>query len=189
MKLLMNLKNWLRAQYPSLFSDEPETVVLENKICNLFQEVRKKEETILPRMSADFDKRLLNLLEAVPLDKQQSIGLREYLREWMENRSVQYSLSAIMVVSLVFVVFGRYNQQTNIVSDSAGVVIEENTSYLNEPTSIDLSESYQKRVLVDRLKSAPNSVYGLRELELYYEKTGRGQAASEIRYLINSIED
>lgn len=189
MRVNMNLKNWLRAQYPSLFHDETETVVLENKICTLFQEVRKKEETLLPRMNSDFETRLLNVLQSVPLDKPQSASYLEILRDWSENKSIQYSLSAAMAVSLVFVVFGRYNPQSSSVSESAGVVIEENTSYLNEPTSVDLSETYQKRILVDRLKSAPNSVYGLRELQGYYEKTGRGQAAEEIRYLINSVED
>ncbi|MDF3819189.1 hypothetical protein P3G55_04730 [Leptospira sp. 96542] len=183
----MNLRNWLRAQYPYLFTDEPESVILENKICNLFQEVRKKEETILPRMSNDFDTRLLNVLQSTPIEAK-NLPVSATLREWFENRSVQYSFSAVMALSLVFVLVGRMNQDQTPVSDSAGVVIEQNTSYMNEPASIDMSENYQKRMLVDHLRSNPDALGGLKELETYYTRTGRESAAEEIHFLIESVE-
>ncbi|XDD55940.1 hypothetical protein AB3N62_10685 [Leptospira sp. WS4.C2] len=183
----MNLKDWFRSQYPGLFPEETDNVVLENKICSLFQHVKVKEDTILPRMSKDFDTRLLNLLESVSFDKpSQKISLT--FRDLIENRTVQYSFSAVMALSLVFVLVSRTSQeQTFSGNDSAGVVIEQN-NYQNEPTSIDLGESYQKRELLDHLRSAPGAVYGLRELELYYEKTGRDSAADELRLLIESVE-
>ncbi|TGM53859.1 hypothetical protein EHQ91_02355 [Leptospira biflexa] len=183
----MNLKDWFRAQYPGLFPEDTDSVVLENKICSFFQHMKEKEDTILPRMSKDFDVRLLNLLESVSID-QPTAKSSFSLRDLLENRTVQYSFSAVMAVSLVFVLMNRTQSETTFTkNDSAGVVIEQN-NYQYEPTSIDLSESYQKRVLLDHLRSAPGSVYGLRELELYYEKTGRDAAAEELHLLIESVE-
>ncbi|PJZ86625.1 LIMLP_12425 family protein [Leptospira harrisiae] len=184
----MSLKDWFRSQYPGLFTDETDNVVLENKICSLFQHVKEKEDTILPRMSEDFDTRLFNLLESVTIDKpNQKISFT--FRDLVENRTVQYSFSAVMALSLVFVLATRNSQEPTLAgnNDSAGVVIEQN-NYQYEPTSLDLNESYQKRVLLDRLRSAPGAVYGLRELELYYEKTGRESSADELRLLIESVE-
>lgn len=184
----MNLKDWFRAQYPGLFPEDTDSVVLENKICSLFQHMREKEDTILPRMSKDFDVRLLNLLESVSIDRPTEKNSFFSLRDLIENRTVQYSFSAVMAVSLVFVLMNRSQSETSFTkNDSAGVVIEQN-NYQYEPTSIDLSESYQKRVLLDHLRSAPGSVYGLRELELYYEKIGRDAAAEELHLLIESVE-
>ncbi|TGK78614.1 hypothetical protein EHQ24_18735 [Leptospira noumeaensis] len=185
----MSLKDWFRSQYPGLFPEETDNVVLENKICSLFQRVKEKEDTILPRMSKDFDTRLFNLLESVTIDKpNQKISFT--FRDLVENRTVQYSFSAVMALSLVFVLATRNSQEPTTLAgtnDTAGVVIEQN-NYQYEPTSLDLNESYQKRMLLDRLRSAPGSVYGLRELELYYEKTGRESSADELRLLIESIE-
>ncbi|TGL90983.1 hypothetical protein EHQ68_01430 [Leptospira congkakensis] len=184
----MNLKDWFRSQYPALFPEETDNVVLENKICSLFQRVKEKEDTILPRMSKDFDTRLFNLLESVTIDKpNQKISFT--FRDLIENRTVQYSFSAVMALSLVFILVSRSSQEPTLAGnqDTAGVVIEQN-NYQYEPTSLDLNESYQKRVLLDRLRSAPGAVYGLRELELYYEKTGRESSADELRLLIESVE-
>ncbi|TGN20186.1 LIMLP_12425 family protein [Leptospira idonii] len=182
----MNIRNWLRAQYPHLFPDEKESVVLESRLCNLFSEVRKKEDTIMPRMSNDFDTRLANLLQNEKLEPLSSPSYSA-LRNILENKRFQYSFSAAMLVSLVFVMVSRYSPGESNSLDSAGVVLD-NTSYLNEPTSIDFSNRDQTKVLVDRLKNEPASIHGLKELEAYYSQTGRGNVAEEIHYLIEAAE-
>jgi hypothetical protein len=182
----MNIKNWLNARYPHLFTESKETVVIENCLCSLFSEKRKKEEKVLPHLSGDFDTRLMNLLQNEKIE--QSTESYSILRNIFENRNLQYSLSAVMVVTLTFVMVSRYNKNESTLNESAGVVLE-NTSYLDAPTSIDLSENYQRKMLVDKIKSEPASLMGLRELEEYYKKTGRAGAAEEIHFLIESAEN
>jgi hypothetical protein len=152
----------------------------------MFSEKRKKEETILPRMSDDFDKRLMNLLQNEKLE--QSPDTFSSLRNLFENRNLQYSFSAVLVVTLTFVMVSRYNKGESTITESAGVVLE-NSSYLNEPASIDLSENRERKTLIDHIKSEPGSVKGLRELEQYYQKTGRGSAAEEVHFLIEQAEN
>ncbi|MCZ8157987.1 MAG: hypothetical protein O9264_17835 [Leptospira sp.] len=137
-------------------------------------------------MSEDFDKRLLNLLENEKIENVESSY--SVVRSLFENRKLQYSFSAVMVLTLTFVMVGKVNKSETRINESAGVILE-NSSYLNEPTSIDLSENYQKKILVDHIKNDPASIYGLKELELYYQKTGRGSAAEEVHYLINAAEN
>ena len=182
----MNIITWLQARYPELFSESKENVKLENSICCMFSEKRKKEETIMPRLSEDFDKRLFNLLQnekITPSSERESI-----LRNLFENRNIQYSFSAVMILSLTFVMVSRYSKNESTLPESAGVVLE-NSSYLNEPTSIDLSESYQRKILVDHIRKEPASIQGLKELETYYHKTGRESAADEVHFLINAAEN
>jgi hypothetical protein len=182
----MNITTWLQVRYPQLFTESKESVVLDHCLCNVFSEKRKKVETILPRMSEDFDKRLLNLLENEKIENVESSY--SVVRSLFDNRKLQYSFSAVMVLTLTFVMVGKVNKSETRINESAGVILE-NSSYLNEPTSIDLSENYQKKILVDHIKNDPASIYGLKELELYYQKTGRGSAAEEVHYLINAAEN
>ncbi|TGL58165.1 hypothetical protein EHQ58_12355 [Leptospira ognonensis] len=182
----MNIATWLRARYPQLFTESHESVVVENCLCSMFSEKRKKEETILPRMSDDFDTRLMNLLQNEKIE--QAPETFSTLRNLVENRNLQYSFSAVLVITLAFVSVSRLNKNESSLQESAGVVLE-NTSYLNEPASIDLSDNYQRKALIDHIKKEPGSIGGLRELELYYEKTGRGTAAKEIHYLIGEAEN
>ncbi len=182
----MNIRTWLQARYPQLFTESRETVIVENCLCSMFSEKRKKEETILPRMSEDFDKRLLNLLQNEKLE--QSPETYSSLRNLFENRNLQYSFSAVLLVTLTFVTLTRMGKNESTIPESAGVILE-NSSYLNEPASIDLSENYQRKVLIDHIRKEPTSIEGLRELELYYQKTGRGSAADEVHYLINEAEN
>jgi len=152
----------------------------------MFSEKKKKEETILPRMSDDFDKRLMILLQNEKIE--QPAETFSTLRNLFENRNLQYSFSAVLVITLAFVTVSRLNKNESTLNESAGVVLE-NTSYLNEPASIDLSENYQRKILIDHIKKEPGSIGGLRELELYYQKTGRGSAADEVHFLINEAEN
>lgn len=184
---IMNIRNWLRAQYPHIFSDEKESVVLESHLCNLFTELRKKEETIMPRMSSDFDTRLANLLQSERIESP-SANRFLFIKNVLENRNLQYSFSTVMLLSLVIVFASRYSSTETKLNDSAGVVID-NTSYLNEPTSIDLSAGSQKQEFINRLKTEPTSISGLKELETYYLNTGRGSAAEEIHYLIEAATE
>ncbi|GBF49644.1 hypothetical protein LPTSP4_11600 [Leptospira ryugenii] len=182
----MKLSTWLRIRYPQFFTESKESVVLDNCLCSSFREKRQKEETILPRMSQDFDTRLLALLreeKIAPIDEQIS-----FVRRWLENRNLQYSVSFAMVLTLALVLVSRYSSQESRLPDTAGVVLE-NSSYLNEPTSMELSDSHHKRVFVDSLKRDPASIQGLKGLEVYYQKTGRGSAAEEVRLLIESAEN
>lgn len=182
----MNLKQWLTAQFPQFFPEDPETVILENKLCHFYRELRKQEDTILPRLPQDFDERLLRILSATPLDPKPNSSFAPFAL-W-ENRKVQYSLSFALAACVVFVLSSRMGQTEDPANGTAGVVLDSNSNYLSEPSSIRLTATDEKQILVDHLKAAPNAVYSLRELEVYYRNSGREQAAEELRFLIDSIE-
>ena len=163
-------------------SETQEDIQLEHKLVDLFSQMRKIEESNPIQLSPNFDERVFNCICQIKVDNPN--WKERILPLILEYRPIQYGLTFAMASILAVVLISRSTgSDSQIISDSAGVVIE-NTSYLDKPSSVDYADSYHKRMFLEELKKDPKSIDTLTKLESYYLSTEKKGVANEIHYFI-----
>lgn len=152
--------NWFKTKIDSFSNeDESEHVLFESKLIRAVSEYRKLDlESI--QLSKDFDLRLMNRLENENFD-----DVEEYN---FEKKSYKLPIFATVGFSLALVLFVFFNFTG---------------SEQNEKT---ISKTGSEVDLINDLKSNPEKVKFLKNLESYYFSQGKLEQANEIRAILKN---
>jgi len=168
---------WIKIQ-SFLGIESTEEQVLTAKLHMAYGEIRKAEAK-RPSLSRDFDLRLVNQLQSIPMEQKTN-------PVW-QSRRLQYAMSFVLLFGMAFVLTQRNASHNSKTEESAGVV-GNTRNFQDTNTSVDVSDSYRKRILLNELKSQSGSIPALQSMERYYRETGRLNAAEEMESLRISLK-
>jgi hypothetical protein len=154
------LLNWFKTNIDSFSSeDESEHVLLESKLIRAVSEYRKLDlESI--HLSKDFDLRLMNCLENETMDGTEDFNF--------EKKSYKLPIIATAGFSLALILFVFFNFTSS----------EQNEKSIGKTNS--------GTDLIDDLKSNPEKVKFLKNLETYYFSQGKIEQANEIKEILKN---
>lgn len=152
--------NWLKTKIDSFSNeDESEAVLLEAKLVRCVSEYRKLDiESI--KLSKDFDIRLMNRLDHVNLDEVEAYDMAPR-RSPIRIPLVLASAFSIALVA-IFIITHEPDSEKSITNSSEDRLIRE-------------------------LKTHPEKVRMLEDLENYYSRNGKFDQASEIHTMIETV--
>lgn len=167
------------------WEESPEDIVLDHKLVDLYSQLRNWEEKNFPRLSNQFESRVLEHLKNANFEE--PTWKEKFLPSFLENRPVQYGLSFAMATLLAVVLISRSQVAVSeTMAESTGVIID-NTSYLDRPSSVEYADSFHRRVFLDSIRGEAQSSDVLSKLENYFRATGKNAVASEIRFIIDEV--
>lgn len=185
LKNLEQLLNYWKHYFS--WEESREDILLDHRLTSLYCEIREWEMKFGPRLSEDFNIRLESILNSMSDERDKKP--HSWLESFIQNRKLQYGMAFTTAALLLSVLVGRWMAPSNEnIPDTAGVIID-NSSYLNQSSYVEYSDSYYRRVLIDKLKKEENSLKSLHELEKYYLATGRNGLANEIHFIIQELEE
>ncbi len=152
--------NWFKTKIDSFSKeDESEHVLLESKLIRAVSEYRKLDlESI--QLSKDFDLRLMNRLENEKFDEVNEFNF--------EKKSYKLPIFATAALSLALVLFVFFNFTSS------------------DQNEKQISKSGSEVDLINDLKSNPDKVKFLKNLESYYFSQGKLDQANEIRTILKN---
>ncbi len=175
------MKAWFQNLIVQFTPESKENAILEAKLYESYSEL-KTLESKNPTLSPQFQPRFQAQLDAINQEKAKSVFV---LADLIQGRRVQYSLSFVLLLALGFVSFSRSNTSPGLESDSAGVVTQ--SRFVQDTnTSLELTDSFKRKEVIDSLRKNPETIHSFKELEEYYSETGRNSAAEEIHSLIEA---
>lgn len=161
-------------------SDDHESRVLEVKLQSLSYEFRSHREKHEPKLSHDFNTRLLEQLKSIKPEQKPATS---FLPEFFFQRKVQYAFSFALLTILALTVSLKWKDQPVVEKDVAKVVIE-NSEYWNQNSSANFANTKENDSMVNYIKKNPKSIDTLLNLEHYFYSTGKTGAAMEIQRIL-----
>lgn len=185
--LLKNILDCLKSKFNILTKDDEKYHrKLECSLIRCLSEIRKQEISDV-KLPNDFNKKLINRLQQEKIIIQQRPLSEKFSEFVLTNRPLQYSLSGVLLLTIVVVISGNRNSKNENMSNSTSGVLLENTEYLNKPSASYYLHSEEERILLDEFDRDPNSMETLRKLEAYYTSVGKEELAARIRYRAEKI--
>ena len=174
----LNLIQWLKLQ----LDREKEHCHRKIEFCLIrtFSEIKKwsSREVHLP---SNFDQKLMQRLTS--LEEEQESLRDKILGQLLYNKRINYAIAGGLAVVLSVVIL-QNSDYTSVGKDSASVVTG-NTRFVDKPSSQNYLTNSEESLFINEVKRNPENILLLEKVERYYQKSGKEQAASEIREIIN----
>ncbi len=165
--------------------DEYDHRIIENSLIKAFADYRDKEISEI-KLSSDFNHKLMTKLIEEDIERP---GIFETLSMVFLNRK---SFKLTMVAFASFLVVGLAIQSFYINNDSSSQKINAEFSEIGKNKSnVMLNDDYAEKkkfdLFLSKLKSNPNHLRLLEELEEFYLFIGKKETATQIRYTLDSV--
>lgn len=167
-----------------LNKDDDDHRIIENCLIKAFADFRDKEISDI-KLSSDFDRKLMSRLIEEDIE---GPSVWDRLSMVINRRNIRYAMATSMVILTSGVVLQISNLNSKISSKEL-----KNSFLLNDKqkSSIMLNDDYAEKRKIDsflsNLKSNPNHLRLLEELEEFYLFIGKKETATQIRYTLDSV--
>lgn len=181
-----SLKNFVKPRLGLLSKDdEYDHRIIENSLIKAFADFREKEISEI-KLSSDFNHKLMTKLIEEDIERP---GILETLSVIFLNRR-SYKLT--MVAAASFLIAGLVIQSIFINNDlSSQKIKSELSGFEKNKSNIMLNDDYAEKkkfdLFLSKLKSNPNHLRLLEELEEFYLFIGKKETATQIRYTLDSV--
>ncbi|PJZ68947.1 hypothetical protein CH373_07905 [Leptospira perolatii] len=165
--------------------EDQELIRLENSMVRAISELRTKELKQV-KLSDGFEKRLQNMLQEVSFEEESF--LNKIARNFVWNKSFQYSLTAGLAILVLAVAIGRFSSSPeSYAGDRSGTLAvgSGERDFVDVQSSAKFGTNMDSKYLMEISKN-PEGKRVLSSLQMYFMERGDELLANEIQKVLDS---